>query len=82
MSNFFKHVTETVKKRPAIALKYDVSASLYESKKDAQPMQKNTASGDIKVDIVAFLGALLALQTVFSVLKCVCRRKKNKKKNK
>ncbi len=82
MNDFLNDVVKTVKKRPAIALKYDVSTALYASKKDEEPLQERTASGDFKLDIVAFLAAVLALRTAFSVLKHICKKKKSKKKKK
>lgn len=79
MRDFLNQLAKTVKKRPVLALKYDVSTALFASKKDEEPIKKNAAKADVKIDIVAFLAVLLAFRTALALLSRAVRKKKKKK---
>jgi len=82
-NGFLTKIADTLKKRPAIALKYDSTMALYSAKEDEAPMHEKSIKGDVKIDLVAFfaafLGLQIALRTLFALLK---RKKKNKSKKK
>lgn len=82
-NGFLTKIASTLKKRPALALKYDSSMALYAAKEDETPMHEKSMKGNVKIDIVAFfaafIGLQLALRTLLVLLK---RKKKNKNKTK
>lgn len=82
-NGFLTKIADTVKKRPAIALRYDSSMALYAAKEDEKPLHEKSIKGNLKIDIVAlvaaFVGLQIALRTLFALLK---RKKKNKSKKK
>ncbi len=81
-NNFFKTLARTIKKRPAIALRYDSSMALYAAKEDVEPISEKNVKGNMKLDLVTFFTAFAALNIAMHAITCFWRRKKNKKKKK
>lgn len=81
-NGFLTKIADTVKKRPAIALRYDSSMALYAAKEDEAPMHEKSIKGDVKIDLVAFFAAFLGLQIALRTLLALLKRKKKNKSKK